>query len=162
MASVSKWRVDSGQWKLACEWITCRSLKVALSLFSLSLQLFWICKTQDLLDCGIVLLVITKLGKVTIEREKRASLLERWNQHGIGFLVRAERAPINSSGLVYHSSMSECLSHQPNSPCTNEESRDSGLKTCARFGAENSSSCLKGKENLCLFLSFFAFWERCK
>ena len=81
-----QWSVEASD-ELACEWITCRPLEVALFLFSLSLQLFWICKTQDLLDCGIVLLVITKLGKVTIEREKRASLLERWNQHGIGFLL---------------------------------------------------------------------------
>lgn len=83
-----QWSVEASD-ELACEWTTCRALEVALFLFSFSLQLFWICKTQDLLDCGIVLLVITKWDKITIEREKRASLLERWNQHGIDFLVSA-------------------------------------------------------------------------
>ena len=85
-----QWSVEASD-ELACEWTTCRALEVALFLFSFSLQLFWICKTQDLLDCGIVLLVITKWGKITIEREKRASLLERWNQHRIGFLVSANQ-----------------------------------------------------------------------
>ena len=150
-----QWSVEASD-ELACEWITCRALEVALFLFSLSLQLFWICETQDLLDCGIVLLVITKLGRITIERETRASLLERWNQHGIGFLVRAERAPINSSGLVCHSSMSECLIHQPHSPCTNRESRDSGLREIW----SGQQFCLLERQREPLSLSFlFAFWK---
>src|SRR6218665_1075882 len=56
--------------------------------------------------------------------EKRASLLERWNQHRIGFLVSANQQ-LWSSLPFFHVRVFEPPTA---SSCTNEENRNSGLR----------------------------------
>ena len=146
-----QWSVEASD-ELACEWITCRPLEVVLFLFSFSLQLFWICKTQDLLDCGIVLLVITKWDEITIEREKRASLLGRWNQHGIGFLVNPNQQ-LWSSLPFFHVRVFEPPTA---SSCTNEENRNSGLREI--WSGQQFFLLERQREPLSLS-SLFAFWK---